>query len=105
MESEQKKETVAEMMAPFRKRIDALDDHIVDLLVERFGIIHEVGLFKSQRGIPAVLPDRVTQVRERCAKRAFDRGIDGAVVRSIYDILISSACDIEEKIISGGKKS
>ena len=100
MESGQKKETIAEILAPFRKRIDALDDRIVDLLVERFGIIHEVGLFKAERGIPAVLPDRVTQVRERCAERAAAKGISGDVVRKVYELLIASACEIEKKIIS-----
>lgn len=105
MESEQKKETVAEVLAPFRKRIDALDDRIVDLLVERFGIIHEVGLLKSKLGIPAVLPDRVVQVRERCAERAAAKGVSADVVRAVYNILITSACELEEKIISDEKKS
>ena len=104
MESGQKKETVAEILAPFRKRIDALDDRIVDLLVERFGIIHEVGILKAQKGIPAVLPERVVQVRERCAERARAKGISAEVVRNVYELLIASACQLEEKIISGEGK-
>lgn len=100
MKSEVTKESVAEILAPFRKRIDALDDKIVDLLVERFGIIAEVGRVKARHGIAAVLPDRVTQVRERCAERAARLGISADTVRKVYEILITSACEYEEKIIA-----
>lgn len=100
MRSEVTKEKVAEILSPFRKRIDDLDDRIVDLLVERFGIIAEVAEVKFRHGIPAVLPDRVVQVRERCAERAAAKGISADVVRAVYEILIASACDYEQKFIN-----
>lgn len=87
-----------EIMKPYRQRIDALDDKIIDLLVERIGIIREVGLFKYERDIPAVLPDRVIEVRERAAERAALKGLDPELVRQLYSILISYSCDLEEVI-------
>ena len=54
-----------EIMKPFRQRIDALDDQIIDLLIARSAIIREVGHFKFENDIPAVLPDRIAEVRER----------------------------------------
>jgi len=87
-----------EIMKPFRKRIDALDDQIIDLLIERTGIIREVGHFKFENDIPAVLQDRVIEVRERAAERAGAKGLDADLVRKLYTIIIGYSCDLEEEI-------
>lgn len=90
-----------EIMKPFRHRIDALDDKIIDLLVERTGIIREVGQFKFDNNIPAVLPDRVIEVRERAAERAAAKGLDPDLIRQLYSIIIGYSCDLEEEIKAG----
>lgn len=87
-----------EIMKPFRQRIDALDDQIIDLLIARTGIIREVGHFKFENDIPAVLPDRVIEVRERAAARAAAKGLDADLVRQIYTTIIGYSCDLEEEI-------
>jgi 4-amino-4-deoxychorismate mutase len=87
-----------EILKPYRARIDALDDKIVDLLVERIGIITEVGHLKAGEGIPAILPDRVVEVRERAAARAAEKGLDPELVRSLYTILIDYSCALEDVI-------
>jgi chorismate mutase-like protein len=87
-----------EILKPYRARIDALDDKIVDLLIERIGIIREVGHLKSREGIPAILPDRVIEVRERAAARAAAKGLDADLVRQLYTILIDYSCNLEEVI-------
>ncbi len=87
-----------EIMKPFRRRIDALDDQIIDLLIERTGIIREVGHFKFENDIPAVLQDRVIEVRERAAERAAAKGLDADLVRQLYTIIIGYSCDLEEEI-------
>lgn len=87
-----------ELLKPYRARIDALDDKIVDMLVERAGIIAEVGHLKAREGIPAILQDRVDQVRERNAARAAEKGLDPDLVRALYTMLIQWSCDLEEQI-------
>ncbi len=87
-----------EIMKPFRQRIDALDDQIIDLLIARTEIIREVGHFKFENDIPAVLPDRVIEVRERAAARAAAKGRDADLVRQIYTTIIGYSCDLEEEI-------
>lgn len=87
-----------EILKPYRARIDALDDQIVDLLIERIGIIREVGMLKAREGIPAILPDRVAEVRERAAARAAAGGLDPDLVRAIYTLLIDFSCRTEEEI-------
>ncbi|MCM2343054.1 MAG: chorismate mutase [Alphaproteobacteria bacterium] len=87
-----------EVMKPYRRRIDILDDKIIDLLVERIGIIREVGHFKYDNDIPAVLPDRVIEVRERAAERAAAKGLDPELIRQLYTIIINYSCNLEEEI-------
>lgn len=95
----------AGQMAPYRARIDALDDRLVDLLAERADIIREVADFKFDRNIPAVLPDRVAHVRDRAAERAADKGLDPDLVRQLYTILIDFSCDLETQIMQDKAQS
>jgi len=90
-----------EILKPYRKRINEIDDRIVDLLAERTAIIREVGQFKYDHDIPAVLQDRVDEVRERAAARALAKGLDAALVRRLYRILIDYSCNLEEEIKQG----
>lgn len=89
---------VKEIMKPYRERIDALDDQIVDLLVERTGIIREVGHLKHENGIPSVIQSRVDEVRERNAERAAAKGMNAEIVREIYARLVEFSCNLEDEI-------
>lgn len=88
-----------EILKPYRRRIDALDDQIIDLLAERLGIIDEVAELKAARDIPAVLEDRVSEVLDRVAARATDKGIDPELTRRLYAVLVAWCCEREEAFI------
>jgi chorismate mutase len=87
-----------EILKPYRAQIDALDDQIIDLLAARCEVIRTVGELKARENIPAVLQDRVDEVRERCADRAAQNGVDADVIRQIYTLLIDYSCQLEERI-------
>lgn len=87
-------------LKPYRDRIDAIDDQIVDLIAQRLDIIREVGALKAEKNIAPVLPDRVDEVRERCAARGAAKNVDAGLMRDLYSRLIKFSCDLEEKIIS-----
>jgi len=86
------------ILEPYRRRIDDLDDKIVDLLAERTNIIREVGNLKFREGIPAVLQDRVDEVIDRAAARAEKKGLDPALARKLYTILVDYSCNLEDVI-------
>ena len=88
------------VLTPYRNRIDALDDRIVDLLAERLGIIHEVAVLKQAENIPAVLPDRVAEVRNRVMARAAEKGVDPNLAGQLYTLLIDYCCDLEDELMS-----
>lgn len=87
-----------EILKPYRKRIDDLDDKIIDLLAERIDIIREVGHLKHHEDIPSVIPDRVKEVRERAVSRAVKKGVDENLVRHLYTALIDYSCNLEDEI-------
>jgi chorismate mutase len=86
------------VLAPFREKIDSLDNKIVELLVQRERIIREVADLKADQNIPAVLQDRVDEVRERARAQAKEAGTDGEYVAEIYRKIISLSCAIEEEV-------
>lgn len=89
-----------EILKPYREKIDSLDDQLVDLLVERAQIIREVAHLKMENNIPAVLQDRVDEVRERAVARAVAKGADEKYMQEIYTKIIQLSCDMEEEIAS-----
>jgi 4-amino-4-deoxychorismate mutase len=87
------------LMAPFRAEIDALDERLVELLAERFAIIRRVAAFKSEQGIPAILDDRVQQVKDRVAARAAATPtFDPEIAIRLWTILIDESCALEARL-------
>ncbi|TQV79741.1 chorismate mutase [Denitrobaculum tricleocarpae] len=87
------------LLQAHRRRIDELDDRIVRLFAERYGIIEEVAVIKAEHGIPSVLADRVTEVIERNAKYAEELGLDPDLVRRIYTLMVDEACAMEDRLM------
>ncbi len=48
-----------------RKRIDEIDDKILELLNERMEVVHEVGKLKNQSGAPIYRPEREMEILKR----------------------------------------
>ncbi len=72
-----------EVLKPYRARIDAIDDKIIDLLAERLNIVREVGAIKAREKIDLIQWGRVDEVRERCAARGPVKGVNPDMVRKI----------------------
>lgn len=87
-----------EILAPYRARIDTLDDQIIDLLAQRMDIVREVGAVKARENIETVQSDRVVEVRERCAERGAKLGLNPGMVRKIYTTIIDEAHELEQMI-------
>jgi chorismate mutase len=55
-------------IADWRKKIDALDRQLVDLLSQRAQAAHEIGKLKKTAGMPIYEPDREQRVFENVRK-------------------------------------
>ncbi|MEI8395090.1 MAG: chorismate mutase [Rhodospirillaceae bacterium] len=81
-----------------REDIDRLDDALVDLLARRFTICHEVAAYKLAHDIPVVLPERIEQVKQRCAERGVALGLDQAFMTTLYTLIIERTCETEREV-------
>lgn len=84
------------ILEPYRAKIDSLDEKIVALLAQREKIIHEVAKIKAENNIPAVLPERVDEVRDNATDLGVAHGADKNYIREIYTTIIKLSCEIEE---------
>jgi|TARA_R110000868_G_scaffold49580_1_gene159661 chorismate mutase len=92
------------ILKPYRARIDALDKQLIDLFVERFQVIKEVGHLKARENIDAILQDRVDEVRNNAVTMA-DGEIDPAFIYRLWTDIIKYSCDLEEDIKTSYKDS
>jgi chorismate mutase len=90
----------AEILKPFRDRIDALDDKIVDLLIERYDVVREVAKVKGDHNIPTVAEERIKEVINRVGDRAGEKNED--IVCEIYALMIAIAHDVEDEVNGRG---
>ncbi|HEX6154158.1 MAG TPA: chorismate mutase, partial [Solirubrobacterales bacterium] len=67
--------SAAEGLEPFRRRLDAIDDQIAELLGERLQICREVAVYKSEHEIPMMQPERVKIVRDRYLARGAEHDL------------------------------
>ncbi len=87
-------------LSEFRSRIDDIDDRLLALLGERFAVVREVAAWKAPRGIPAVIPERIDEVRERCASLGHSLGLSPDFVRAVYTLIIDEACRLEGELMA-----
>ena len=86
-------------LSDFRSRIDDIDDRLLELLGERLAVVREVAAWKAPRGIPAIIPERIEEVRERCAALGGSLGLSPDFVRALYTVIIDEACRLEGTLI------
>ncbi|HET6505901.1 MAG TPA: chorismate mutase [Baekduia sp.] len=87
-------------LAPFRARLDEIDNAIAELLGERFDICRAVARHKSAHDIPMMQPDRVVEVRERYLARGAAVGLPTAFSAELFEVLIGATCRLEDEIIA-----
>ena len=83
-----------------RTEIDAVDEELVRALARRFAIVSRVAEYKARTGTPMMQSDRVREVGERSAALARDHGLDPAMVRRLFELLIEETCAFEDRRIA-----
>lgn len=82
----------------FRKRIDEIDEQLLTLLQERFGIVRAVGKLKAENEIAIVQSKRAEEVVERVTNMAREKNIPPEFIRDLYINMIDHAHIIEHAI-------
>lgn len=84
-----------------RTGLDEIDAGILDLLAKRFEKIKLIGELKKEKNMPILQKSREEVVINRAKKAALKNGIDPAYFEKIYEVIISSARNLEECMIDG----
>lgn len=90
----------ADGLAPFRRRLDELDNEIARLLGERFQICREVADYKSEHEIPMMQPDRVVEVRQRYLDRGAAVDLPEDFTAALFELLIAATCKMEDELMA-----
>lgn len=88
------------VLSNFRKRIDLIDELIVELISKRVDICREVALYKKEHAIAMMQPSRVELILNKMEDFAAQKSIPVGLMRKLYETLIESMCLLEEEIIS-----
>ncbi len=91
-------------MADIRAEIDRLDSSVMALFAQRAAYIERAAQIKVRDGLPARLPDRVSQVLANVAAHAVGAGLPPAPYVAMWRVLIEAAIAREEEILQKGSK-
>ncbi len=80
-----------------RKRIDEVDEQILQALSERAKICKAIGAAKNEQKIPIKDADRENEVYNRVKKRAAELAIDPDQVEAVYREIVNM-CSAVQKV-------
>lgn len=90
-------------MATLRAHIDALDEQLVGLLAQRHALIARAARIKEQIGLPARIDERVEEVVANAGRHAASRGLDRALIETIWRQLVEAAIAQEDRYLNGDR--
>ncbi len=80
-----------------RKKIDALDTELLDLLSQRADLVHEVGEIKKKEGLQIYAPEREHALLDALSKKNKGRLPDKSI-HAIYREIMSAALALEDDL-------
>lgn len=83
-------------LSNIRSFIDNIDTRIIELLQERAGLAHEIGMVKKNLGIPIQDPAREGKIRKKLASGAKGPMDTDALVR-IYEVIMAESRRLQEE--------
>jgi len=85
-------------LIPIRKKIDALDEQLLELLNQRADLVHEVGEIKRQNGGSVFAPDREEVLLRALVEKNAKLGkrLPATAIRAIYREIMSASYALEK---------
>ena len=84
-----------------RKEINNIDDKIIDLLSKRKDLVKDIAQIKKGANKPILDKGREQHILERLKLRSKEKNLDESFIRSIYNIILKSSKEEQEKIVKG----
>jgi chorismate mutase len=79
-----------------RKRIDAIDEQIMQALSERVKICKAIGSAKKEQGLPTRDVHRENEVYQRVKQKATKMALDPRQTESVYHEIVNMCSSVQE---------
>jgi len=79
-----------------RKRIDEIDDQILQALSERIRICKAIGDMKKKQGLAIKDPDRENQVFKRIKEKSAQFTLDPVQIEAVYREIVNICSAVQE---------
>lgn len=79
----------------YRKKIDKIDEKIIELLQTRTAIVYEISRYKARHNILAIDEKREQEVLKRVQELAIKNYIDENFARKVYEVIIEECRKIQ----------
>jgi chorismate mutase-like protein len=83
-----------------RKKIDALDKALINLLKQRFDVAYQVAHIKQGQGIPVRIPHRIEAVLNHVREEAVAQGLNPVFIQEVWSLIIEETCLFEENFLA-----
>jgi isochorismate pyruvate lyase len=93
----------ARLLEDLRGRIDVVDQELLATLGKRCALVREVIDVKRREGLPARIPQRVSEVIDRVIRTAPAHGASPELAGAVWSVMIEWFIDHEEKLLRSGK--
>ena len=78
-----------------RKQIDKIDKQILDLIVDRFRVVREIGQIKKELNLPSLDQKRFDEMLTE--RIIYNKEIDPEFVKSLFELIHKEAIKLEDK--------
>lgn len=87
-----------ENIAMLRQQIDEVDEQLLTLLGKRMRISEEIGVYKKEKHMPILQPERYTEILERRAKQGETLNLNADFVKNIMQAIHEQSINLQMKI-------
>lgn len=88
-------------LSDIRAQIDAVDDQLLELFLQRMALAEEVGRYKKEHGLPILNSQREQAILDQVTARA---GAHAPYARRLFSTLFELARDRQAEILAGDPK-
>lgn len=95
------KNEAEELLEESRKRIDEIDNELLDLISQRTSLAKNIVLSKQYIGIPIYDEEREEMIHQKIESFAVEKGLDVDIINQIIDMLTILSKNEQKKILRG----
>jgi chorismate mutase-like protein len=82
-----------------RSELDQIDVRLLEVLRERIETCVRIADHKRRHDVPMMQPHRIGIVQERAARFGAEHGIDQQFLHTLYEVIITETCRVENLVI------